>query len=176
MCTCAVCFTITKSQCTHQFAINSFIWIYVVDAFVLQYILIKGTNSLSLTKRSPVYLTLQKSNLRDRCWCEKKVVYSDANHLEDVGLMSQSPYPHLSTGRGFHKEGRETELRYQGEGVEKFSTCRRAQSIQIRTVIILCASSWFSHPGSMSSWIHCWRSANLLELRCLRVRVCIFWS
>ena len=32
-------------------------------------------------------------------------------------------------------------------GVVKFSTCRRAQSIPIRQVMVRCASSWFSHSG-----------------------------
>ena len=35
----------------------------------------------------------------------KKVVYSDAGHLEDRRLMSQSPSSPLHGGGGFYKEG-----------------------------------------------------------------------
>ena len=58
--------------------------------------------------------------------------------------MSQSPSPPLSGGRGFYKED-------QGRG---FSKWKWAQSIPIRQVMVLCASSWFSHPGLRSSQLH----------------------
>ena len=77
-------------------------------------------------------------------------LFADSGHLEDGGLMSQSPTPLLSGGRGIYKEGEGNRTQRSGEGgcVAKFSTCRQAQSIPIRQVIVQCASSWFSHPGS----------------------------
>ena len=55
--------------------------------------------------------------------------------------MSQSPSPHLSGGRGFYKEGEGNRTKRSREGVEKFSTCRLAQSIPIRQVEVWCVSS-----------------------------------
>ena len=60
------------------------------------------------------------------------------------GLMSQSPYPHLSGGRGFHKEGYGNRTKRSREGFEKFSLCWPAQSIPIRQVMVRCASSHFT--------------------------------
>ena len=37
-------------------------------------------------------------------------------------------------------------------------------------------STWFNQPGFTSSRLHGCRSANLLELGCLKVRVCTFQS
>ena len=48
----------------------------------------------------------------------------------------------------FYKDGKETEQRSREE-TEKFSLCRRAQSTPTRQVMVQCASSWFSRPGSM---------------------------
>ena len=42
------------------------------------------------------------------------VVYSDAGHLEDGGLMSQSLSPYRSGGKGFYKDERSTQQRDQG--------------------------------------------------------------
>ena len=77
------------------------------------------------------------------------------------------------------KEGNRTE-RWR-EGLDKVSTCRWAHSILVRQVMVQCASSWFSHPGFShpgvtASWLCVWRSAHLLELGYLKVKVCIFWN
>ena len=53
----------------------------------------------------------------------------------------------------FIRRERGTEQRDQG-GVAKFCTHSRAQSIPIRQVLVQCASSWFSHPGFLSSWLY----------------------
>ena len=44
--------------------------------------------------------------------------------LEDGDLMSQSPSPHLSGGRGFYKEGGGDRTKRSRERIEKFFTCR----------------------------------------------------
>ena len=66
---------------------------------------------------------------------------------EDGGLMSQSPSPPLSGGRGFYNEGEENRAKRSREGVEEFSMCRRAQCIPIRQVMVRRASAWLSHPA-----------------------------
>ena len=109
-----------------------------------------------------------------------------ASPWEDGRLMSQSPYLPLSTGRSFFKEGEGNRTKRSREEVEKLSTCRGAHSILIRQVMVQCAPSWSSHPGLvilnschpdfMSSWLHAWRSANLPELGCLKIRFYILWS
>ena len=48
----------------------------------------------------------------------KQVFYLDADHLEDRGLMSQSPSPHLSEDKSFVRRERGTEQRYQGRGLK----------------------------------------------------------
>ena len=58
-------------------------------------------------------------------------LFSRAGNLEDGGLMSQSPSPPLSGGRGFHKEGEGKRTKRSREGAGKFSRCRQAQSIPI---------------------------------------------
>ena len=45
-------------------------------------------------------------------------LFSGAGHLEDGGLMSQSPSPPLSGNRGFYKRERGTEQRGQGRGLQ----------------------------------------------------------
>ena len=42
---------------------------------------------------------------------------------DDGGLTSQSPFPLLTGGRGFYKEGEGNRAKRSREGVEKFSTC-----------------------------------------------------
>ena len=61
---------------------------------------------------------------------------ADASHLEDGGLMPESPSTHLSAGRGFCKAGDRNRTQRSREEVEKFSACRRAQSILIRQVMV----------------------------------------
>ena len=78
-------------------------------------------------------------------------LFSDANHLEDEGLMCQSPSPHLSGGRGVFEKGEGKRTKRSREGVAKFSWCRRAWSIPIRPMTVRRASSWFSQPDSMSA-------------------------
>ena len=46
-----------------------------------------------------------------------------------------------------YKEGEGNRTKGSREEVEKLSTCRRAQSIPIRQVMVQCAPSWSSHPG-----------------------------
>ena len=81
-------------------------------------------------------------------------LFADACYLEDGGLITQSPSPNLSGGRGFYKEGKGNRTKRSKKGVAKFSTCRQAQSIPIRQVMVCCVSSWFSHPGFKSFWLH----------------------
>ena len=47
---------------------------------------------------------------------ERKVVYSDAGHLKERVLMSQSPSPPLSGGRDFYKEGEGNRTEIKGGG------------------------------------------------------------
>ena len=101
-----------------------------------------------------------------RCCCKEGGLFSGAGHLEDERcitspspwedgrLMSQSPSPHLSGGRSFYKEGTGNRTKRSRKGVEKFSTCRRAQSTLIRQVMAWWASSWLGHPGLTSSWLY----------------------
>ena len=96
-----------------------------------------------------------------------------AHLLDDGRLVSQSPSPFF---RGAYREGEGNRTKRSRERVAEFSRCRQAQSILIRHVTVPCASSWFNHPGFPASWLHGWRSASLLELWCLRVEVCVFWS
>ena len=73
--------------------------------------------------------------------------------------MSQSPSPPLSGGRGFYKEGEGNRTKRSRERVANFCTCRRAQSIPIRQMmvsvrhpgVVTLASH---HPGLLSSWLH----------------------
>ena len=78
--------------------------------------------------------------------------------MEDGGLLSQSPCPHISGGRGFNKEGEGNSRKRSRERVEKFFVCRRPQFIPIRQLMVQCASSCLvilalHHPGFMSSWL-----------------------
>ena len=77
--------------------------------------------------------------------------------------MSQSPSSPLSGGRGVYKEEEGARTKRSREGLH-----RRAQSIPTRQVMVWCASSWLSHPGSMvegqqisQSW-DAWRSESIL--------------
>ena len=47
-----------------------------------------------------------------------------ASNQEDRGFISQSPSPHPSVCRGFHKKGEGKRTKRSREGVEKFSTFR----------------------------------------------------
>ena len=118
---------------------------------------------------------------------KERGLFSGASYLEDgdsclkAHVQGRSPSPHLSEGRGFYKKGEENRAKRLREGVAKFSTCRWVQSIPIRQVMVWYASPCFRHlparcPGFMSSRLHGWRSADLLELGRLKVRVWIFWS
>ena len=99
-------------------------------------------------------------NSRDRGWCEGKWFICRCQpsgrwgtHLKaNWGLRSQSPSPPLSGGRGFYKETGEQNRETKGEGCE-FAMCSRAQPVLTRQVIVLCAPSWFSHPGFTSCWL-----------------------
>ena len=70
-------------------------------------------------------------------------LFSGAGHLEDGGLMSPSLSPYLSEGA--ERGNRTKRSRERGE---KFSTCRRAQSILKRQEMV-----WMCHPGFTLSWI-----------------------
>lgn len=78
--------------------------------------------------------------------------------------------------RGFDKEGEWNRTKRPREKVEKLLRADQHSPFQQDKWWCLCASFWFSHPGSTSSWLHIWRSASLLEQRGLKVRVCVFWS
>ena len=56
-------------------------------------------------------------------------LFSDADHLEDEGLMCQSPSPHLSGGRGVFEKGEGNRTRRSREGVEKFPLSRPAYTV-----------------------------------------------
>ena len=96
-------------------------------------------------------------------------LFADAGHLEDGGLTSQSPSPgkmedsrlrahlHISVKAEvfIRRERRVDQIEQRlREGDEKFSTCRLAQSILIKQMMVRCASSWFSHSGFTSSQLH----------------------
>ena len=72
--------------------------------------------------------------------------------MEDGGLGSQSPSPHLSGGRGFYKEGEGNRPKKSREEVEKFSVCRLIQSIPIRQMMVYIILVW--SPRLLSSWLH----------------------
>ena len=81
--------------------------------------------------------------------------------------------------QNFYKEGEGSRTKRSRKGVEKFSTCRPAQSTPIRPVMVRCAASWFSRPGFMSSHLHVildpWLKASKpLRMGCSKVGVCIF--
>ena len=102
------------------------------------------------TKHKVSCLPLRKPVLERQVLMQKKVVFSDAGHVEDGGLTSQSPCPWedggltsqspcpwgdggltsqspsppLNAGRDFSKEGEGNRTKRSREGVEKFSTCR----------------------------------------------------
>ena len=67
----------------------------------------------------------------------------------NVGLRSQSPSPHLRGGRGFYKNGERNRTKRSREWTGKFFTCRLAQSIPIRQVMVRCTLSWLRPPDSM---------------------------
>ena len=75
----------------------------------------------NVPKGGSCYLPLREAILERQVLMERKAVYSDAGHPED-GLMSQSPSPPLSGGRGFYKEGEGEQNKEIREGVIKFST------------------------------------------------------
>ena len=104
-------------------------------------------------------LLLRKPILERQVLMQRKVVYFQVPATWKMGTQSPSPSPPLSGGRGFYKEGEENRTKRPRERVEKFSTCRRAQCILITQVMVQCASSWFSHPGSRhpgftSAWFY----------------------
>ena len=87
-------------------------------------------------------------------------LFSGADHLEDGGLTSQSP----SSGKVGDSRLKthlcllvQAEAFIRREGVEKFSTCRPAQSFPVRQVVVSCASPRLQltvdsrHCGSTSS-------------------------
>ena len=104
-----------------------------------------------------------------------------AGHLEGGGAMSQSPSLPLSGGRDFYKERDGNRTKSSKEGVANFSTWGWAQCIQVRQVMVECASFWFSYPGFRLSRLHTilapWmKSANFPKLGCLKVGVYVFWN
>ena len=88
--------------------------------------------------------------------------------------MSHSSPPPLSGGRGFYKEREGNRTKRSRERL-KSSLFEDQHSLK-RQVTVQCAWSWFSHPGFTSFWLHGWRSANLPELGCLKIRIYIFSS
>ena len=94
-------------------------------------------------------------------------LFSGAGHLGDGGIHVLNPIsPSQWRQRFFYKEGEGTRTNRSKEGIAKSSMYRAAQSILIGQVMVWCASSGFSHPGSMVegqqiSWS-------------LKVGVCIF--
>ena len=80
------------------------------------------------------------------------VLFADAGHLEDGGLMSQRPSLPLRGCRGFYKEGKGNRAKRSWERVAMFSKCRVAQSVLIQLVMCLILAS--CHPGFMHSGIH----------------------
>ena len=63
------------------------------------------------------------------------------------GLVSEIPHSRLSAGGGFHKEGEGNRTERLGERAEKFSTCKRAQSVPIRTSNLVKQRSGVHRPG-----------------------------
>ena len=134
----------------------------------------------TVTERSSGCLPLQKPVLEKQVLMQRKVVCLQMPAIWKTGDSGLKAHLHLTVeARVFINKERETEQRDQGR----------------RLKIPLCAgehspcwySKWWScvhHPGLaildshnpdfMSPCVHSRRSANPLELRCLKVRVCIF--
>ena len=70
------------------------------------------TESPSVTESRSSCLPLQEADAD----VKESGIFSGAGHLQDGGLMSQSPSLPLSGGRGFYKRG--TEQRDQGRGLK----------------------------------------------------------
>ena len=106
-----------------------------------------------------------KANLHEK---RGGLMSQNPSSWEDGGLVFLSPSFYFSAGRGFYEEGEGNGAKRPRERVEKFSTCRQVQCIPVKQGMACCASSWFSLPGFTSSWLYGWKSANLLELGCLK--------
>ena len=96
------------------------------------------------------------SLLQRQVLIERKVVHFQVPATWKMGDSGHKAQSHISVeAEIFIRRERGTEQIYQGRrGVEKFSTCRWAQSIPIRLVMVRCAASWFSRPGFLSSQLH----------------------
>ena len=122
-------------------------------------IVIDRDSAVSVTERRSGCLATTKADTREAGTDVKGIgVFADAHHLEGGGLMSKA-YLHISmVAEVVLRRERGTEQRDQGRGVEKFSMCRRTQSILIRQVMVLCLSSGSvildsSHPVFTSPWL-----------------------
>lgn len=72
---------------------------------------------------------------------------------EDEELLSQSPPPHLSAGRGFYEEGK-GKVNQEIKGRDSLcagqaSTVHSNKDIKIGQVMVWCVSSW-----SLSLWVY----------------------
>ena len=96
-----------------------------------------------------------KANIREAgADVKESGLLSGAGHLEDGGLMSQSPSSPLSGGRGFCKEGEGNRTKRTRKVVEKFSYVQMSPvgraSVHHPGLVILASC----HPGFTSSWLH----------------------
>ena len=141
----------------------------------------------------PAAYLYESQYLRGRCWCKGKWFICRLSgrwetHITKpmswkMGNLCHKVHLRLSVEVEvfcvffFYKDGEgNITKRSRLGGVAKFSMCRWAQSIPIRQMMVWCVSCWFGHLGFISSRLHGWMSANLLEVGCLKVKVCIFWS
>ena len=118
----------------------------------------------------------RRPNSWDRRWWKGRGLF-ECQRSERMENACLKAHLHVSVQTGvfvWRERGSRTE-RSRG-GVGKFSVCRRAQSIPVRTSKLVKGWCGVCHPGFKSFWLHSCRSANLPELGCLEVGGCIFWS
>ena len=117
-------------------------------------------------------LLLWKPMLKRQGLMWRKVVYLQMPAIWKMGDSCPKAHLHLSVeAEAVIRRERGTEQRDQRR--EFKSSLRADEHSLFRYVMVRCASSWFSHPGSTSFCFHGWRPANLLGLACLKVKVYI---
>ena len=118
------------------------------------------------------WLPQQKPNSRDRCGWEGRCFIQVPAIWEDGTLFkSRGSSQHLSAGRDSIGRERESRTKRSRGGYWKVlcmltNTAHCERGLETGQAMVWRASSWFRG----------WRSANLSELGCLKVRVFIFSS
>ena len=73
--------------------------------------------------------------------------FSGASHLEDGGVLSQSPFLPLNGGRGLYKEGEGNRTKRSREGVGKFYMQMSTVHSDLDGLVCVILAS--RHPGSI---------------------------